>query len=160
MSNRIGHQKPACFCIAALTHSQTLTYVRKWSRDPERARPVHRRTNPGGLSMPHESKLNFSKEEILANVATREPLIVNGVKCHGGVDADGIYRSPRTAFRVPAVKGWQGAPGADPGRARAARGVWFFLAPRRPHRAAGPQCCAGKFPPPRGGAGADGAMAV
>src|ERR1035437_2340649 len=107
MSNRIGHQKPACFCIAALTHSQTLTYVRKWSRDPERARPVHRRTNPGGLSMPHESKLNFSKEEILANVATREPLIVNGVKCHGGFDADGHYRSPRTAFRVPAIKAWQ-----------------------------------------------------
>ena len=57
--------------------------------------------------MPHESKLNFSKEEILANVATREPLIVNGVKCHGGFDADGHYRSPRTAFRVPAIKAWQ-----------------------------------------------------
>src|SRR5208282_4584683 len=37
----------------------------------------------------------------------REPLIVKGVKCHGGFDADGHYRSPRTAFRVPAIKAWQ-----------------------------------------------------
>jgi hypothetical protein len=57
--------------------------------------------------MPHKSRLNFTTEEILANVATREPLIVNGVKCHGGFDADGHYRSPRTAFRVPAIKAWQ-----------------------------------------------------
>jgi hypothetical protein len=57
--------------------------------------------------MPHESRLNFSTDEILANVDTREPLIVKGVKCHGGFDADGHYRSPRTAFRVPAIKAWQ-----------------------------------------------------
>jgi hypothetical protein len=63
--------------------------------------------NPGDSFMPHESRLNFSTDEILANVDTREPLIVKGVKCHGGFDADGIYRSPRTAFRVPAIKAWQ-----------------------------------------------------
>jgi hypothetical protein len=57
--------------------------------------------------MPYESRLNFSTDEILANVDTREPLIVKGVKCHGGFDADGNYRSPRTAFRVPAIKAWQ-----------------------------------------------------
>ncbi len=57
--------------------------------------------------MPHESRLNFSVDEILANVDTREPLIVKGVKCHGGFDADGHYRSPRTAFRVPAIQAWQ-----------------------------------------------------
>ncbi len=57
--------------------------------------------------MPHESQLNFSAQEILANVPVREPLIVKGVKCHGGFDADGHYRSPRTAFRVPAIKAWQ-----------------------------------------------------
>jgi hypothetical protein len=57
--------------------------------------------------MPHESRLSFSTDEILANVDTREPLIVKGVKCHGGFDADGNYRSPRTAFRVPAIKAWQ-----------------------------------------------------
>ena len=57
--------------------------------------------------MSHESRLTFSTEEILANVPTREALVVKGVKCHGGFDADGHYRSPRTAFRVPAIKAWQ-----------------------------------------------------
>ena len=68
----------------------------------------HQRTNIRVIiSMPHESRLNFSTDEILANVPTREALIVKGVKCHGGFDADGNYRSPRTAFRVPAIKAWQ-----------------------------------------------------
>src|SRR5260370_6842796 len=57
--------------------------------------------------MPHESRLTFSAEEILANVATCEALVVKGVKCHGGFDADGYYRSPRTRFRVPAIEAWQ-----------------------------------------------------
>jgi hypothetical protein len=57
--------------------------------------------------MPHESQLTFTAEEILANVATSEPLVVKGVKCHGGFDADGHYRSPRTRFRVPAIEAWQ-----------------------------------------------------
>jgi hypothetical protein len=57
--------------------------------------------------MPRESQLTFSSEEILANVATREALVVKGVKCHGGFDADGHYRSPRTKFRVPAIEAWQ-----------------------------------------------------
>jgi hypothetical protein len=57
--------------------------------------------------MPHESQLTFSTVEILANVPTREPLVVKGVKCHGGFDADGHYLSPRTAFRVPAIEAWQ-----------------------------------------------------
>jgi hypothetical protein len=57
--------------------------------------------------MPRESQLIFSSEEILADVATREALVVKGVKCHGGFDADGHYRSPRTRFRVPAIEAWQ-----------------------------------------------------
>ncbi|HUO03822.1 MAG TPA: hypothetical protein VMU16_01370 [Candidatus Binataceae bacterium] len=57
--------------------------------------------------MPHESKLTFTREEILADVPTKEPLIVNGVRCHGGFDADGVYHSPRTLWRVPAIKAWQ-----------------------------------------------------
>src|SRR5260370_12751371 len=57
--------------------------------------------------MLHESQLPFSAEEILANVDTCEALVVKGVKCHGGFDADGQYRSPRTRFRVPAVEAWQ-----------------------------------------------------
>ncbi len=57
--------------------------------------------------MPNESRLEFSTDELLANLATRDPLIVKGVRCHGGFDADGLYRSPRTLWRVPAVAAWQ-----------------------------------------------------
>ena len=57
--------------------------------------------------MSNESRLNLSSEEILANVPVKEPLIVNGVKCHGGFDDHGRYRSPRTLMRVPAIKAWQ-----------------------------------------------------
>jgi len=57
--------------------------------------------------MPHESRLSFSAEELLANVPVKEPLIVKGIRCHGGFDADGNYHSPRTLWRVPAVEAWQ-----------------------------------------------------
>jgi hypothetical protein len=57
--------------------------------------------------MPHESRLKFTREELLANVPTREALVVKGVKCHGGFDAEGTYRSPRTLWRNPAIKAWQ-----------------------------------------------------
>src|SRR5215475_2252215 len=57
--------------------------------------------------MTQESRLSFSQDEILANVSVKEPLIVNGVRCHGGFDADGVYHSPRTLWRVPAINAWQ-----------------------------------------------------
>jgi hypothetical protein len=57
--------------------------------------------------MLHESRLSFSAEELLANIPLAEPLIVRGVRCHGGFDADGGYLSPRTLWRVPAVEAWQ-----------------------------------------------------
>jgi hypothetical protein len=57
--------------------------------------------------MSQESRLTFSREELLANVPTRDPLIVKGVKCHGGFDADGRYHSPRTLWRNPAIRAWQ-----------------------------------------------------
>ena len=57
--------------------------------------------------MLHESRISFSAEELLANVPVTEPLIVRGVRCHGGFDADGGYHSPRTLWRVPAVHAWQ-----------------------------------------------------
>ena len=57
--------------------------------------------------MSHESRLSFTADELLANVTTKEPLIVNGVRCHGGFDTDGNYRSPRTLWRSPAIKAWQ-----------------------------------------------------
>jgi hypothetical protein len=57
--------------------------------------------------MSQESQLNFSIEQILSNVKLEAPLIVGGMRCHGGFDADGTYRSPRTLWRVPAIEAWQ-----------------------------------------------------
>ena len=57
--------------------------------------------------MPHQSRLSFSAEELLAHVPVTEPLLVRGVRCHGGFDADGGYHSPRTLWRMPAVQAWQ-----------------------------------------------------
>src|SRR5437660_8258622 len=58
--------------------------------------------------MLHESRLDFSYDEILQNPLYERPLIVKGVRCHGGFDKEGAYRSPRTVWRVPAIKAWQG----------------------------------------------------
>src|SRR5258708_40109811 len=88
--------------------------------------------------MPHESRLNFSTDEILANVDTREPLIVKGVKCHGGFDADGHYRSPRTAFRVPAIK-------ARPEQPVATSGTSLFEVPAGTVSSHGPNVAPVKF---------------
>ena len=54
-----------------------------------------------------DSKPSFSSEELLENPHYDSPLIVNGVRCHGGFDVDGNYRSPRTRWRVPAIAAWQ-----------------------------------------------------
>jgi hypothetical protein len=52
-------------------------------------------------------RLVYSREELLADREVAEPLIANGVRCHGGFDADGAYRSPRTRHRSPAIAAWQ-----------------------------------------------------
>lgn len=51
----------------------------------------------------------WSEAELLATDDIVEPLIANGVRCHGGFDATGEYVSPRTKFRVPATTAWQQA---------------------------------------------------
>jgi hypothetical protein len=48
----------------------------------------------------------YSEAELLADPAIAEPLVVDGTVCHGGFDAEGVYRSPRTRFRVPAIDAW------------------------------------------------------
>ena len=58
-------------------------------------------------AMPHESRLDFSFEQLLANPDYQRPLVVKGRRCHGGFDPDGNYRSPRSVWRVPAIKAWQ-----------------------------------------------------
>ena len=52
-------------------------------------------------------QLDWTEKELLADDPFDEPLIVDGVRCHGGFDADGAYRSPRTRNRVPAIESWQ-----------------------------------------------------
>ena len=49
----------------------------------------------------------YSAEELLSSEVYEEPLIANGVRCHGGFDSDGKYHSPRTLHRGPAIQAWQ-----------------------------------------------------
>jgi hypothetical protein len=53
------------------------------------------------------AQVEFTEAELLANHDVREPLIADGVRCHGGFDDDGTYVSPRTKFRVPGIDAWQ-----------------------------------------------------
>ncbi|HVP30220.1 MAG TPA: hypothetical protein VMW35_13785 [Myxococcota bacterium] len=52
-------------------------------------------------------RLDFSADDLLASEEGLAPLLANGVRCHGGFDADGRYRSPRTRHRTPAIRAWQ-----------------------------------------------------
>ena len=54
-----------------------------------------------------DARLRYASSELLEREAGLAPLIANGVRCHGGFDADGRYRSPRTAHRMPAIRAWQ-----------------------------------------------------
>jgi hypothetical protein len=54
-----------------------------------------------------QGRLIFSEAELLDSGAYDAPLIAGGVRCHGGFDANGVYRSPRTRHRGPAVAAWQ-----------------------------------------------------
>lgn len=51
-------------------------------------------------------RLVYSQDELLSSVAYDEPLIANGVRCHGGF-VGSRYQSPRTAWRDPAIAAWQ-----------------------------------------------------
>lgn len=55
----------------------------------------------------------FTADELLADHVVAEPLVVRGVRCHGGFDGDGTYVSPRTRFRAPAIEAWQAQHRAD-----------------------------------------------
>ena len=52
------------------------------------------------------AQVEFTEEELLADLTVVEPLIAGGVRCHGGFDGDGRYISPRTRFRLPAIPAW------------------------------------------------------
>lgn len=49
----------------------------------------------------------FTTDELLATDPTKTPLVAGGVRCHGGFDDGGIYISPRTHFRAPAITAWR-----------------------------------------------------
>jgi hypothetical protein len=53
------------------------------------------------------AQTSFSETELLESHRYEAPLIVDGVRCHGGFTADGSYVSPRTLNRVPAIEAWQ-----------------------------------------------------
>jgi hypothetical protein len=53
------------------------------------------------------SRLVYTEAELLDSGGYDAPLIAGGMRCHGGFDADGAYRSPRTLHRGPAVAAWQ-----------------------------------------------------
>ncbi len=53
------------------------------------------------------AQLEFTANELLANVDVREPLVAGGVRCHGGITDQGVYVSPRTKFRAPAIEAWR-----------------------------------------------------
>lgn len=52
-------------------------------------------------------QVDFSERELLASADYAEPLVVRGVRCHGGFGDDGGYVSPRTLVRRPAIAAWQ-----------------------------------------------------
>ena len=54
-----------------------------------------------------QTQLAYSPEELLSSHTYAEPLVANGVRCHGGFDNNGVYSSPRTLARVPAIAAWQ-----------------------------------------------------
>jgi hypothetical protein len=56
---------------------------------------------------PLTGRLVYSAEELLESDACHAPLVAGGVRCHGGFDADGAYRSPRVRHRGPAILAWQ-----------------------------------------------------
>ncbi|HEX2591476.1 MAG TPA: hypothetical protein VHL34_08265 [Rhizomicrobium sp.] len=53
------------------------------------------------------TKLNYTREEILADHPYARPHEEAGYRLHGGFDAAGTYVSPRTLNRWPAVEAWQ-----------------------------------------------------
>ena len=52
-------------------------------------------------------RLTFTRDDLLDSGPYAAPLIAGGVRCHGGFESDGRYRSPRTIHRAPAIEAWQ-----------------------------------------------------
>jgi hypothetical protein len=59
------------------------------------------------MSVMSDLQLEYTARELLMTASIAEPLMAGGVRCHGGFDESGAYVSPRTRFRVDAIKAWQ-----------------------------------------------------
>lgn len=55
------------------------------------------------------SRLNYRREDILAEHPYAHPHVEAGYTLHGGFDADDCYISPRTLHRWPAIRAWSEA---------------------------------------------------
>jgi len=53
------------------------------------------------------AQIEFTESDLLAGHEIAEPLVMGGVRCHGGFDDEGRYVSPRARWRVPAIEAWQ-----------------------------------------------------
>ncbi len=53
------------------------------------------------------TQVEFTETELLADHVIEEPLVAEGVLCHGGFTDDGTYVSPRTLNRWPAIGSWE-----------------------------------------------------
>ena len=80
---------------------QVYTQVFTLPRQPDIPQPEIR-----GTAM-STAQTEFTAEELLLSPDYTEPLVANGVRCHGGFDATGTYQSPRTRFRAPAIEAWE-----------------------------------------------------
>jgi hypothetical protein len=58
-------------------------------------------------------QVRWTDDELLAEQPGLEPLVIAGRRCHGGLDADGAYHSPRSRFRTDAIAAWQAQHRAD-----------------------------------------------
>ncbi|HKJ23410.1 MAG TPA: hypothetical protein VKB65_01215 [Myxococcota bacterium] len=52
-------------------------------------------------------RLDYGEAELLESGRYEEKLVAGGMRCHGGFDESGEYRSPRTIHRAPAIAAWQ-----------------------------------------------------
>ena len=53
------------------------------------------------------ARLVYTRDEIMAESPYAKPQVEAGYRLHGGFDASGMYSSPRTLHRWPAVRAWQ-----------------------------------------------------
>ena len=77
-------------------------------------------------------QLTYTSEELLADHAYAKPHVVAGQTLHGGFDADGTYRSPRTRHRLDAVANWRSAL-RDQGGSELEIGLDLLSGPRYPN---------------------------